>query len=82
MKRFPALDSPNTVDFLFELNANFNITVTRHLDQQSREALMQQHDPATMLDSEALKIGRAISNRVYGNTHFSSFCSYQCFGSA
>jgi hypothetical protein len=66
MKSYPVIDSPNTVDFMYELNNNFNIVVTNHLDQQSRVALMEKQDPATMLDSQALKIRKAISNRVYG----------------
>jgi len=68
MKSYPVIDSPNTVDFMYELNNNFNIVVTNHLDQQSRVALMEKQDPATMLDSQALKIRKAISNRIYGKS--------------
>jgi hypothetical protein len=39
--------------------------VTEKLDQRSQEALMHQHDPAQMTDSEVYKIRKAINNRVY-----------------
>jgi hypothetical protein len=68
----PFLDSPCTVDFLYDLNIKFNFIVTEKLDERSQEALRHQHDPALMSDSEVYKIRKAINNRVYGNVpvHF------------
>jgi hypothetical protein len=58
--------SPFTVDILVELNTKFREIVTDRLDARSKEAIINQEDPATMTDNEQLKIRKSILHCVYG----------------
>jgi hypothetical protein len=40
----PFTGTPETVDFLHELNADFKSNITDHLDKLSRDALLSQDD--------------------------------------
>ena len=62
-----ATASPATIDFCINLDRDFESLVVDKLCKTSRDAFLQQLDPASMPDTVRTKTRREITHTLYGN---------------
>ena len=73
-----ATASPATIDFCINLDRDFESLVVDKLCKTSRDAFLQQLDPASMPDTVRTKTRREITHTLYGNILYRYIYRNQC----